>query len=326
MNAFRDAEYTRQAAFLKAIPGATTGYQGHAVMVDPADLKANFDPVYADRIDTFFSYRDSGSQSIDWHTRSNHGASSQVCCVNFLFPMVDQPVIAARWVEHVLTLDGVTMEVIDRRCGEDCFVTFEWFPPEDYLNEANAAGVRPRGSNSTSVDAAMCFTIGGERHLLLIEWKYTEAYGASRDRDQAKGDATRDRRYGALWQRPHGPIRADAAVELADFYLNPWYQLLRQQMLAYHCEADPLSGYDRVTVLHISPDANLALKRSRGVLAAKTGESDLIAAFTALLHPGLRDRFKAVDTGRAFAPLLSWPDVEWAGWLAGRYASLLPRD
>ena len=259
---------------------------------------------------------------IDWHSYAGHGCSSQACCVNFLLPMANRPELLSRWVDHVLGLQGANVRPIEKRAGAEWSLAFEWFPPTDYLNEADTNGKKPRGSNSTSVDAALHFDYRGERYLLLIEWKYIEQYGSTRPAKDIAGDPTRDRRYSNIWKRPHGPIRADAPQRLQDFYLNPWYQLLRQQMLAYHAETDPFSRYDRATVLHISPSGNDALKRVNGAAFQGCEGATLFEAFRNLLDPQLADRFRSITTEAAFAPLADWPEADWLPWLRGRYPNL----
>lgn len=194
------------------------------------------------------------------------------------------------------------------------------FPETDYLNEAGKNGKRNREGNSTSVDAVVRYRIGGEVHLHLIEWKYTESYPAKRDPKSLAGDPTRIARYQNIWQRPHGPIRSDLDVDLTVFFLEPWYQLLRQQMTAYHAETDPLSEFDRATLLHISPKGNSALRRAKGDLA-RFGD-DVFEAFKSMIEPAFRNRFISVDTGRAFGCVTSWSEAPWSDWLVQRYPDL----
>lgn len=317
---FAKQQYHQQEQFFASCDDAVTGYRGQAVRLMPDSWAANFHPDYRQRIIASFSYSDESTQEIGWHTHANHGASSQVCCVNFLFPFVDQPKLLARWIDHVLGVEGAQPEVIERRNGEDHYVAFEWFPETDYLNEAGKNGKRNRGSNSTSVDAAVRYRIGDELHLLLIEWKYTESYASKRDPKSLAGDPTRIARYQNIWQRPHGPIRADLDVELTEFFLEPWYQLLRQQMTAYHAETDTLSEFDRATLLHISPTGNSALRRAKGGLA-RFG-ADVFDTFRTMIDPAFRERFVSVDTGWAFGCVTSWPEACWSDWLVKRYPDL----
>jgi hypothetical protein len=313
-------QYHQQERFFASCDDAVTGYRGQAVRLMPESWMANLHPDYRQRIVDSFAYSDEHTQPIGWHTHANHGASSQVCCVNFLFPFADQPDLLARWIDHVLDVDGSQPEVIEQRNGEDHYVAFEWFPETDYLNEAGKDGKRNRGSNSTSVDAGVRYRIGGELHLLLVEWKYTESYPAKRDPKSFAGDPTRIARYQNIWKRPHGPIRADLDVDLTDFLLEPWYQLLRQQMTAYHAETDPLSEVDRATLLHISPKENSALRRAKGDFA-RFGD-DVFETFGDLIDPEFRDRFISVDTGWAFGCVTGWEEAPWSDWLVRRYPDL----
>jgi hypothetical protein len=322
MSGFQQTEQAHQLEFLKrpCFEGLT-GFHERAFQFLPDHAHWNLAEPIRDIARDLFSHSNPDHE-IQWHTYAGHGCSSQACCVNFLLPLADRPVLLSRWVDHVLGLEGAEVLPIESRSGKDWHIAFEWFPETDYLNEANKRGVRPRGSNSTSVDAALQFDYRGERRLLLIEWKYIEKYGSTRNAKEIAGDPTRDRRYSIIWKRPHGPIRADAPMTLQEFYLNPWYQLLRQQMLAYHAETDPFSGYDRATVLHISPDGNDALKRVNGVAFQGLAGSTLFEVFGNLLDPRLADRFRSVTTEAAFAPLADWPGTDWVPWLRDRYPNL----
>ncbi len=312
---FQKQEYQQQVAFFASCADAETGYKGNELRLMPSSKDANLHPDYCKRMIKSFGCSD--APEIGWHEYANHGASSQVCCVNFLFPFADKPELLGRWIDHVLAVDGARPEVIERRNGEDHYVAFEWFPKTDYLNEERKKK-RTRGSNSTSVDAAVCYRLGSERRLLLIEWKYTENYDATRTKDER--DSERLSRYQNIWKRPHGPIRADADVQLEEFLLNPWYQLLRQQMTAYHAESDPQSCYDHAMLLHISPKANDDLRCAKGPLDRFGG--DLFEAFSKLLNDRSRNQFVSIDTAEAFSVLSQWPEATWFGWLQNRYPAL----
>src|ERR1044072_3080606 len=233
-------------------------------------------------------------------------------------PFADKPDLLARWIGSVLGIDPPEVLPIEQgRGGRDWYVAFEWIGETDYLNEGNAKGHRNRGANATAADAAVKFRTGdGQIHLLLIEWKYTESYGQPLSKAPR---GTRISRYRDIAFQPSGPIRADVDLTLEDFFWEPFYQLLRQQMLAWHVERDPACGFDRARVLHLSPHGNRALHRVTSPALSKFGD-DAFEVFTALLvSPG---DFIGCTIEQAVAPLAGWPEARWYSGLVARYPGL----
>ena len=194
---------------------------------------------------------------IPWHAGvdggpGNHLLSSQVQCVNALGQMVRDPERLVRAFAEPLG----TAEVLEVEPGR--WLTFEYIGPHDYFGEA-PAGRRVRGAHCTSADAASLHrTRTGLTELVLLEWKYTESY--RRRRPDPGKDAVRERRYGAAWADPSGPITD--ALPFADLLDEPLYQLVRQQLLAHQLEEDHVLGADRVRVVHVSPEGNTGYTQS----------------------------------------------------------------
>jgi hypothetical protein len=289
------------------------GYGGAAYRVPPAERLRNLAPSLQDMAHRLFS----AEPAILWHEHANHGLSSQVCCLNFLLPFAQRPELLRRWVEHVTGDQVAEMLPIEHdRAGQPWFVTFEWIGDVDYLNEAKGGGSRKRGANATAADAAILFRDGADRtHLLLIEWKYTEKYGQPLD---PKGNDTRRRRYQNIFRQPNGPIRTDADVALDDFFYEPFYQMLRQQMLAWHTERSD-AQIDRARLLHLSPSGNRAVHEVTSPALCRFG-TDAFAVFRSLLTDP--EDFIDMSVEDAFAPLATWPEANWYAWLQDRYASL----
>lgn len=311
---FKSRELRGQIDYFDRHFAGTTGFGGHSFRLMPEHAAANLAPTIRDAARACFA----AEPAISWHQHANHGLSSQVCCLNFLMPLADKPALLARWVGHVLDIEPPEMLPIETgRAGRDWFVAFEWIGDTDHLNEANAKGGRSRGANATAADAAVMFRSAGATHLLLIEWKYTESYNGHALSEDRRG--TRLKRYGDIAFHPRGPIRSDLDLALPDFFHEPFYQLLRQQMLAWHIEHDATSGIDRARVLHISPSGNDALHGVTSPALARFGD-DAFAVFAALLADPAA--FVSRSTEVAFAPLASWPEADWYGWLRDRYPSL----
>lgn len=198
--------------------------------------------------------------AIPWHDGldngpSNHLRDSQVQCVNALYGMVEDPDRVAAAFGHVVDID----EVLPIEPGR--FLTFEFIGPKDYLNEAREGGVRIRGKLCTSVDAAFQYRAPtGETEIAFVEWKYTEAYLTERH-PKPNYDATRTTRYRHRVEDAAGPL--DPTVLPFEMLLDePFYQLMRQQLLAHCLECDPEVAVDKVRVLHVLSPHNSGYQQS----------------------------------------------------------------
>jgi hypothetical protein len=227
---------------------------------------------------------------IPWHAGvnggpSNHLLSSQVQCVNALAQTVSDPDRLKLAFGELLGID----EVLEIEPGR--FLTFEYIGAKDYLSEARN-GQRVRGAHCTSVDAAFLHrAVDGVVELVLVEWKYTESYRL-RKPDPEK-DAVRLGRYGKAVADPTGPVRGDLlAFEL--LLDEPFYQLVRQQLLAHALERDGAEGAGRVRVVHVLPPDNAAYQQSLARLQHRAlGETVGEVWHKLLRHT---DRFISVDS------------------------------
>lgn len=262
-------------------------------------------------------------RNITWHTHADHGLSSQVCCLNFLAPLATQPALLARVIGAALGITPPTMLPIeDGPEGAPWFVGFEWPGRADYLGEwpANASN-GPRGQNATNADAVVRFKADGRTETLLIEWKYTEEYGAP---IRAEGNATRKARYADKMFAPAGPIRNDLDLSLEDFFWEPFYQLLRQQMLALGMQRAREDGAERVRVLHISPSGNRSLHKVTSPALRRLGDDAFDVFKQTLVEP---DAFVSRTTEQVFGAATTSTDLDadgraWANYLRERYTFL----
>ena len=197
---------------------------------------------------------------IRWHDGavagpSNHLRSSQVQCVNALMPFVNDAEALKALFGAVLPI-GEVLAFGDPDAPDDR-VVFEWIGLDDHLHEGKGDGkARTRGANTTSVDAAIRYaTPDGEIEIALIEWKYTESYLNPHPTPNNAANATRRARYAPLW----GSVVRTDLLELADLFVEPFYQLLRQQMLAHEMERVAELGAQRVRLVYAAPAANTAL-------------------------------------------------------------------
>ena len=308
---FDPRERQRQGAYLAAEFPERTGFQDANYRLLPEHAGCNLAPSIRDLAPTYFA-----SNGIAWHTHANHGLSSQVCCLNFLMPLARRPDLLARLVGSALGISDPEMLPVEP--GPDSrpwFIGFEWIGG-DYLNEAGSNGARKRGAHCTSADAVVRFRHTGITETLLVEWKYTERYGQPIPPD---GNETRTRRYKGLAFGPSGPIRNDLKLRLEDFFWEPFYQLLRQQMLASEMQKAREQGADRVRVLHIGPAGNRALTKVTSPALQRFGDNAFQVFRSLLIRP---DDFVNRSTEDLFGPYIAElaQSDPWSAYLARRYA------
>ncbi len=313
---FVATERLSQGAHFARWAPASAGHGGAAYRLSPAEFLYNLAPAIRGDAAAYFS-----RYGITWHQHANHGLSSQVCCLNFLMPLATRPELLAQVIGGALGVAAPAMLPVEEGpSGQPWFVGFEWTGRADYLNEWPKTGRATRGANATSADAIVRFEHEGRIETLLIEWKYTEAYGAP---IPPKGDDTRVRRYADLVFAPAGPIRADLGLTVADFFWEPFYQLMRQQTLAHRMQLAGEDGAQRVRVLHISPAANRDLHKVTAPRLRPFGD-DAFEAFSAVL---VRPQdFIARSAEQVFGPVLAEAsDDPWAEYLSERYSFLARR-
>jgi len=251
----------------------------------PMDFaKLNLLPAAREAVD-FFAER-----GIQWHRGigsgpTNHLVSSQVQCVNALFPMTADPSLLQRAFGQVLQIEEV-------RPFDGALLTFEFNGGgTDFLGEGRRGRQLTRGANSTSTDAAFAFRSPHGTELVLIEWKYTEHYLGSRLSEDRKG--VRELRYRDWYGDQHGPLDP-TVLPYESIFVEPLYQLVRQQLLAWRIEQAGL--FDKVRVLHISPFTNreygTSLDRHQHRLDGET-VSDV---WKRMLRDSHRDRFLSLDS------------------------------
>ena len=212
---------------------------------------------------------------IKWHNGqkgkpSNHLCSSQVCCVNFLFPLADKPGELAQICRLVYPEIETMLPIENGR-----YVSFEWIGEENYLGEKIARGSqRTRGANCTSADAVVMFERKDrKRQVVLIEWKYTESYGGSFLK-HANSGTDRTTIYRHLFEKADCPINKDILPGFDSLFYEPFYQFMRQQFLANEMEKAHELGADIVSVLHITPAHNNDFRKVTSPELKRLGESD----------------------------------------------------
>ncbi len=258
---------------------------------------------------------------IKWHDGqngkpSNHLCDSQVCCVNFLYPFAHRPDELARVLRPYFP-KLQQMHVVE----DGHFVSFEWIGADNYLKEKiSRNGQRTRGANFTSADAIVKFKrTDGKTQVVLIEWKYTESYSGG-SLLVSKSGTSRLGIYQHLFDQPNGPLALDQLGAYDEFFVEPFYQFMRQQYLAHEMQRAHELEADVVSVLHIAPAHNEDFRRITSLPLARHGDS-ATGVWTKLVQP--EGNFISVSTEALFGGLseAQLPTMRaWLDYIGARYA------
>ena len=184
---------------------------------------------------------------------TNHTLSSQVACLNHLFPIREDKDAVLSIIKRISS-DITDVLRITTDQNKPAYIQFEAVSDFDHLNEIKPS----RGRNCTSIDALIYGVHKDGRKILFpIEWKYVEAYYNENKASGEKG-VTRKRRYTDL-------INKSAQLKSDNhdiFYFEPFYQLMRQtlwaeQMIA-NKDTETLQADDYMNI-HVIPSENREL-------------------------------------------------------------------
>ena len=263
----------------------------------------------------FFSRRSirwwSGDDSKGGPTRNM--TSSQVACVNFLLPLAE---MSGALAGVLRAIDDDVRSVVDiHHGGNTSPVEFEWIGVDRSLE-----GGRTRGSRNTSIDALLVAeTATGRLRAYLLEWKYAEQCLSTRPTflGEGKSGETRRRRYAERYRAPFSSFNLEAVPEMDDFLYEPFYQLMRQRLLADRVVQEGELDVDEAKVVVVAPERNLAY---RSVADGRKTTSPLLAK-----------RFPHLDTvHQAMRAALKDPDAQFdmvaPSTLAGAVVRALPDE
>jgi hypothetical protein len=275
-----------------------------------------YSEIRKDVIEYFTNYE------INWHDAvdrkpSNHLCDSMVCCINFLFPFAYEPK-ALRELLFPLFPNIRKLLPMEQK---DQYLSIEWIGLENYLGEKMPRhGKRTRGANFTSTDAAVMFErTDGQKQIVLIEWKYTESYSRT-SLKKAKSGTDRTKIYAHLYERDDFPLNKALLPSFDDLFYEPFYQFMRQQLLAHEMERAKEFGADIVSLLHIAPRHNKEFQRVTSPELSTIGDS-VIDIWKKLQRPP--HRFDSASTEDLFNgfPIRQFPKLaDWWEYITTRYS------
>lgn len=197
---------------------------------------------------------------------TNHTLSSQVACLNHLYPIRDDKNTVLSLIQNIYPdIIDVLKITTDGNMSE--YIQFEAISDSNHLNERYST----RGSNCTSIDALIYGQHKDGRKILFpIEWKYVESYG-NEDKANGKSGSVRKSRYTDLINQSKQLKSACHDV----YYFEPFYQLMRQtlwaeQMIA-HKNTETIKA-DEYLHIHVIPSENKELLNKKYKCSCKEME------------------------------------------------------
>ena len=287
----------------------------------------NLHAIFRDEAIVYFKER-----GVRWHDGkkgrpSNHLCCSQCCCVNFWFPFVRAPdELAAVLCKLGYDVAQMLPLVLDGKLtGDSCpYVAFEWIGERNYLKELRRGKVAPdggrsRGANFTSLDFVFRFRrTDGRIQIVAGEWKYTENYKSKNLRISPRG-TDRLNIYRPSLEQPDCQINLGCIPPKALFF-DPFYQLMRQQLLCSSMECHHEMDADIVSLLHVAPAANGELMDSVTSPELKSVDSDIHQVWAELVNS---ERFTAVYAENLLPLVCQYAPVpEWAAYMQLRYGGM----
>ena len=160
--------------------------------------------------------------------------------------------------------------------------------------------------------------LDGTRQIVLIEWKYTEFYSPD-DRQIAASGTDRTAIYRHLYARDDFPLNKDLLPSFGALFYEPFYQLLRQQMLAYEMEKAHELGAERVSLLHLAPAHNKDFQTVTSPSLRDLGETVIDVWRCLVREPS---RFDSVSVEQLFGRFVieQFPELQrWWQYITARY-------
>jgi len=302
MTTYREAQRQRAVQIRDALfkdPGAGIffGKEREFVLQDPAlNLWAGIREDAKDYFDRNEIPWWKGSES----EPTGHLLSSQVACVNHLYAVRQRRDVASA------VLQAIDPEIREALPVDDGFVEFEFVGSKPYLGERGFT----RGANCTSIDAVMMGAHSDHsRVLFLIEWKYTESY-----RPENLYIPARAQVYDSLITDPDGPFIS--GIDPQHFYYEPFYQMMRQTLLASQFEKHAELECRQCVNVHVIPEQNRELKTQ--ITSPGLPGQDIHDAWLRVLKEA--EKYVPIDPTSLLKPALDLPDtLSWRDYLQARY-------
>lgn len=242
------------------------------IWLPKADLllnwKNNLYPQIVEEVSLYFALNHisfhhlEGDSDVGFCIPSGHTLSSQITCLNHLYPLrYDKDAVFA--IVKQICPEVIDIFLIEMDKFLPAYISFEVVSDIDHLNETWGNQKLTRGTMCTSVDAIIYGKLkNGNQVIIPIEWKYTENYHEDKDYSIENRGKERLRRYSDLITNSEQLSTKKDDYKGSIYFFEPFYQLMRQtlwaeQMIA-NKEVETVKAEDYIHA-HIVPSNNKEL-------------------------------------------------------------------
>lgn len=261
---------------------------------------------------------------------TNHMLSSQVACVNHLFWLMKNEAAATEVLKGMDPDFRAIPFPKTKDSDDENYVEFEF----DGFNKTKNGGRNiigekrsSRGATSTSIDAAMLAQKGGQKVLVCIEWKYVEKYSGTAVEKDSRTYRKQRSNYKELLCMSESPISMnllkannnfDYEKEYVKFSIEPYYQLMRQTLLAWQLteKGNDSKVADDYMHLHIIPNRNSELLKGKTSLDISNGVDICEGWKTYLKNP---NKYRHMDPRKFIETSASQHNPQLLRYLLDRY-------
>lgn len=241
---------------------------------------------------------------------TGHLLSSQVACINHLYFLRQHPELVIAILKALDPNIQKVCPIIGQSGKDEGFVAFEIVGTEPLGKETSLT----RGIKCTSIDAMMIGETKESRILFLIEWKYTENYNGKPSK-LSSGNKRLDN-YVGLLQDSQSPITY--MQDFSPLFYEPFYQLMRQTLLAWQMVKRQEYGANDWRHLHIIPRENDKLLTGITSPKLRKENATLESVWKSLLkYP---EKYQVIDPCDFLKPIPYTEDTQdWLQYLKKRY-------
>lgn len=195
------------------------------------DYKNNFYNLIFEEVMEYFENNEIKwwNENININQPTANTLSSQIACLNHLFFIRRSKFLSLYILNFITNKNFTDVLILDNDKYDPAYISFEVASDKDYLNEITTN----RGELNTSIDAVfLAEDESNKKHLIVLEWKYTEENADNDFSNDGGSGEERLRRYSELINNSKQLKHKYSNYKSAVYFYGELYQFTRQTLWA----------------------------------------------------------------------------------------------